>query len=63
MNSKNDTIQAEINANKQLLAQTDYQALKFAEGAISEEDYAPVRAKRQAWRDKVNELEAQLESE
>lgn len=42
---------------KQLLANTDYQAIKFAEGQISTEDYEPMRLQRQAWRDEINELE------
>ena len=43
-----------------MLAGTDYQALKFAEGAISNEDYAEVKAQREAWRAQINELEAEL---
>lgn len=39
------------------LSSTDYKAIKFAEGWISEEDYAPIKAKRQELRDKINELE------
>lgn len=39
---------------------TDYQAIKFSDGAISEEEYAPIRAQRQAWRDEINELEKLL---
>ncbi len=42
---------------KDLLAGTDYQAIKFAEGQISAEDYEPIRTQRQAWRDEINELE------
>ena len=42
---------------KENLANTDYQAIKYAEGQISEEDYAPIKAQRQAWRDEINELE------
>lgn len=42
---------------KTLLSSTDYQAIKFAEGAISEEQYAPIREQRQAWRNEINELE------
>lgn len=56
-----DTIMGEINGYKQLLNQSDYQALKFAEGTLSEKDYAPIRAKRQEWRDKINELETKKE--
>ncbi len=49
--------QAEINGLKNLLAQTDYQAIKFAEGSITEDEYKEERAKRQSFRDKINELE------
>lgn len=37
-------INEEINGNKQLLSQSDYQCLKFSEGEMSEEEYAPIRA-------------------
>jgi hypothetical protein len=45
---------------KKLLADTDYQAIKHSEGLISEEDYAAIKVQRQAWRDEINELEAEL---
>lgn len=51
-------INGEINSYKILLAQTDYQALKHADGAISDEEYAPIREKRAEWRRMINELEA-----
>lgn len=41
---------------KQLLSDTDYQAIKYAEGWISEEDYAPIKEQRQEWRNEINEL-------
>lgn len=47
----------EVEQLKNKLAETDYQAIKYAEGWISEEVYAPIRAQRQAWRDRINELE------
>lgn len=47
----------EVEQLKTKLAETDYQAIKYAEGWISEEVYAPIRAQRQAWRDRINELE------
>ena len=53
-------IQAEINAYKQLLAQTDYKAIKFAEGAISAEDYEEIKQTRQGYRDEINALEAEI---
>lgn len=45
---------------KQKLAATDYKAIKFAEGELTEEEYAPIREERRAWRDEINELEAEL---
>lgn len=41
---------------KQLLSDTDYQAIKYAEGWISDEDYAPIKEQRQEWRNEINEL-------
>lgn len=41
------------------LAETVYQAIKFAEGWTTEEEYAPIKAQRQAWRDEINSLEAE----
>jgi sporulation-control protein spo0M len=55
-----DEILGEINACKILLAQTDYQALKYAEGAMPEQEFAPIRALRASWRARINELEAVL---
>lgn len=50
----------EIKALKKSLAESDYKAIKFAEGVMSAEEYAPIKAERQAARDRINELEAQL---
>ena len=50
----------EIETLKQLLANSDYKAIKYAEGQISEEDYVPIRLQRQSYRDRINELEALL---
>ena len=49
----------EINELKAKLAQTDYQAIKFAEGWITADDYAPTKALRNSWRTRINELEVQ----
>ena len=57
-NPKIAEYQAEIDELKQALADSDYKAIKYAEGEISEEDYAPIKAQRQAWRNRINELEA-----
>lgn len=49
--------ETQIESLKQQLADTDYKAIKYAEGLISAEDYAATKAKRQAWRDQINALE------
>ena len=49
-----------ISELKAKLSATDYKALKYMEGYISEEDYAPIKAERQAMRDKINEYETQI---
>ena len=49
----------EIDELKTKLRDTDYQATKYAEGWFTEEEYAPIKAQRQAWRDRINELEKQ----
>lgn len=48
---------AEIKQLKKYLQGTDYQAIKFSDGAITEEQYAPIRAERAAARARINELE------
>lgn len=45
---------------KELLASTDYQAIKFAEGRMTAEEYAPIGEQRQAWRDEINRLEQEV---
>ena len=57
-----DEVQRKISEIKAKLSQTDYQAIKYAEGFISETDYAPIKAQRQALRDEINALEAELTS-
>lgn len=50
-----------ISELKELLKSTDYQAIKYAEGLISESEYIEVRVKRQTWRNEINQLEQELE--
>lgn len=45
---------------KAKLRNTDYRAIKYAEGLLSEEEYASIKAQRQAWRDEINKLEEEL---
>lgn len=53
------TAEQQIASLKQNLADTDYKAIKYAEGAISDEDYAETKALRQSWRDEINRLESE----
>ena len=53
-------IEWKIRKLKQKLAETDYKAIKFAEGELTEEEYAPIREERRAWRDEINAMEAEL---
>ena len=57
---RRDAICHDIEECKAKLSATDYKAIKYAEGLISEADYAPIKAERQALRDRINELEAEL---
>jgi len=45
---------------KKLLADSDYQAIKYAEGLISASEYVPIKAKREMWRKEINDLEKTL---
>ena len=42
---------------KRQLAKTDYKAIKYAEGLISDEDYAEIKAYRESLREQIRELE------
>lgn len=45
----------------QILKETDYIALKIAEGSATREEYAETIFLRQSWRSEINELKAELE--
>lgn len=49
--------ETQIEELKQCLTDTDYQAIKFAEGWLSVEEYEPIKAQRQNWRNQINILE------
>lgn len=48
---------AEIERLKAMLMESNDKALKFAEGWLTAEEYAPTKAQRQQWRERINELE------
>ena len=43
------------------LSQTDYIAIKYAEGELNENEYAPIKAQRRAWRLEIKNLRDYLE--
>ena len=47
----------EINQLKKQLADSDYKAIKYAEGEINPEDYLPIKNQRAEWRAKINQLQ------
>lgn len=49
-----------ISELKQKLQDTDYKAIKYAEGELSVEEYAETKAQRRAWREEINRLEEEL---
>ena len=57
------SINRQIRELQDKLAATDYQALKYSEGWITEKDYTEIKATRQSWRDTINQLQAQLKEE
>lgn len=56
------TKEKRIKELKQLLAGSDYRAIKYAEGYYTKEEYAQYKAQRQEWRDEINRLEEELNS-
>lgn len=53
----------EINLFKSRLKATEHLAIARIEGFISEEEYAPTRAKRKEWWDKIKILESEVKNE
>ena len=47
---------------KQNLSNTDYQAIKYGEGELNEEEYAPIKTQRKEWRAEINRLEEELKN-
>lgn len=51
---------SQIEILKSKLKSTDYQAIKYAEGEITESDYTVIRMARAEWRKQINKLEEEL---
>lgn len=60
--STREQIEAEIRGLQQLLAATDYKALKHADGVMSDEEYEDTRQLRINYRRQINDLEAELDA-
>lgn len=54
---------ARIAELKKNLSDTDYEAIKYAEGEMTFEEYEPYKTKRANWRTEINALEEELSSE
>ena len=55
-----DQYRIEIQQLKKQLSDTDYKAIKYAEGQISEDEYSEIKSERQGYRDRINYLEGLL---
>ena len=53
-------INRQIRELKQKLSDTDYKAIKYSEGWLTDEEYAEVKAQREEWRSAINKLEERL---
>ena len=62
--TKQEILEKEYNQKieeyKRMLNETDYKAIKYAEGWISEEEYTYTKSLRQSYRDKINEYQELL---
>lgn len=53
----NEARNKKIEELKSLLEESDYQAIKFTEGWMSQAEYEPIKNQRQNWRDEINQLQ------
>lgn len=53
-------INRQIGELKQKLSDTDYKAIKYSEGWLTDEEYAEVKEQRKEWRSAINQLEERL---
>lgn len=58
--SQKELDQIRINELKQALRDSDYKAIKYAEGLITPEAYEPIKLQRQAYRAEINALESKI---
>ena len=53
-------VEREISELKRKLSDTDYKAIKYVEGFLTEEEYKETKAQRQMWRNRINKLESKI---
>lgn len=51
-----------INVLRANLHNSDYMAIKYAEGELSSSEYAETKAKRKQWRTEINMYEEQIKA-
>lgn len=44
------------------LSLTDYKAIKYGEGLITSDEYAPIKMQRMQYREEINKLKEQLKA-
>jgi len=54
--TQQEQTQQKIYELKKKLTETDYKAIKYAEGELSEIEYAETKAKRKQWREEITKL-------
>lgn len=50
-----------IDELKTKLSQTDYKAIKYAEGLYTDEEYEPIKLERQEMRNQIHKYEQEIE--
>lgn len=60
--TEQEKISSRILELKSLLNKTDCQAIKFAEGELTAEEYLPIKQKRRSYRAEINSLEEKLKN-
>lgn len=63
MQSRKIYIQEKIRKLKDQLTQSDYKAIKFAEGLLDKEEYENIKAERQHLRSEIKSLSMALKGE
>ena len=59
-NTENKIAEQRIAELKQMLSDTDYKAIKYAEGELPYAEYESTRKQRREWRAEINNLELKL---